>query len=75
MRKMEKFKDDAMVMLFVLVALAVCWLSAACFMIFPWTDEFKWWYLPQVITVGVVDWGTLWIAGRILLCEVLEEEE
>lgn len=72
---MKKFKDDAMVMLFVLVALAVCWLSAAVFMIFPWTTEFKWWYFPQVITVGVVDWVVLWIAGKILLCGVLEEKE
>ena len=73
---MEKLKDDAMVALFVLVVLAVCWLSAAVFTIFPWiAEEFKWWYFPQVITVGVVDWGVLWVAGRILLCGVLEEKE
>lgn len=73
---MKKLKDNAMVALFVLVALAVCWLSAAVFTIFPWTtEEFKWWYVPQVITVGVVDWGVLWIAGSILLCGVLEEKE
>ena len=73
---MEKLKDDATVALFVLVVLAVCWLSAAIFMIFPWsTQEFKWWYFPQVITVVVVDWGVLWVAYRILLCGVLEEKE
>ena len=73
---MEKLKDDAMVVLFVLVAIAACWLSAAVFAIFPWTtEELKWWYFPQVITVGVVDWGVLWVAWRILLCGVLEEKE
>lgn len=73
---MKKFKDEAMVVLFVLVALAVCWLSAAVFTIFPWTtEEFEWWYLPQAITVGVVDWGVLWFAWKILLCGVLEDEE
>lgn len=73
---MEKFKDDVMVALFVLIALAVCWLSAAVFMIFPWTtEEFKWWYIPQGITVGVFDWVVLWAAWKILFCGVLEEKE
>ena len=73
---MKKLKDDAMVVLFALVALAVCWLSAAVFTIFPWINgEFEWWYFPQAITVGVVDRGVLWFAWKILLSGVLEGEE
>lgn len=72
---MGKIKLEVRLFLYVLVILALCWLSAAAFAIFPWTDDqLKWWYFPQIFTIIFVDGAVLYAAWELLQCEKNGEE-
>ena len=66
---MKELLEKARLPIFFLISVVVCWGVAFIFSVFPWsTNEYKWWYFPEVITVGTVAGGILLGAWEILIC-------
>ena len=66
---MKELLEKARLPIFFLISVGVCWGVAFIFSVFPWsTNEYKWWYFPEVITVGTVAGFILWGAWEILIC-------
>ena len=59
--------ESAKVVVYAACMTAYIWLAAYIFYLWPWTNEWCWWYIPQACSILVV--GSLW--HHIIAQEVL----